>query len=140
MEILEYKKEYCGEIVQLFVNTVHSVNSADYTPRQLDAWAPRRQDMEKWHNSLCENYAVVAVENGMVAGFGDMAADGYLDRLYVHRDMQGRGVATAICDRLESTVKSKVYTTHASITAKPFFEKRGYRTVKQQTVIKKALN
>jgi GNAT superfamily N-acetyltransferase len=28
-------------------------------------------------------------------GFADMDADGYLDRLYVHRDYQGRGVAAA---------------------------------------------
>ena len=28
-------------------------------------------------------------------GFADMDADGYLDRLYVHKDYQGRGVATA---------------------------------------------
>lgn len=28
-------------------------------------------------------------------GFADMDADGYLDRLYVHKDYQGRGVAAA---------------------------------------------
>ena len=33
-----------------------------------------------------------------------MDADGYLDRLYVHKDYQGRGVATALCDALEQAV------------------------------------
>lgn len=31
----------------------------------------------------------------MTVGFADMDADGYLDRLYVHKGYQGRGVAAA---------------------------------------------
>lgn len=134
MEIVAYSKEYCPEIVNLFVDTVHTVNSADYSRRQLSAWAPYTQDMEKWHDSLSGNYAVAALENGSVVGFGDMAADGYLDRLYVHKNFQGMGIGKAICTNLENAINSKIYTTHASITAKPFFEKMGYEVIKQQTV------
>ena len=68
-----------------------------------------------------------------IVGFGDMASDGYLDRLYVHADHQGQGIATALCDRLEQAVQGPI-TTHASITARPFFEKRGYAVIKEQTV------
>lgn len=46
--------------------------------------------------------------------------------------------ATAICDKLEQTVQGKVVT-HASITAKPFFEKRGYRIIKEQQVERKGI-
>ena len=46
---------------------------------------------------------------------------------------QGKGVATALCDRLEQ-VCAGVISTHASITAKPFFEKRGYRVIREQQV------
>lgn len=66
-------------------------------------------------------------------GFADMDADGYLDRL------QGRGVATALCDALEQAVQCEAYTTHASITARPFFEKRGYRVVRAQQVERQGL-
>ena len=58
---------------------------------------------------------------------------GYLDRLYVHTDYQGKGIATAICNRLEWAVRKDIVT-HASITARPFFEKRGYKVVKEQQV------
>lgn len=58
---------------------------------------------------------------------------GYLDRLFVHADYQKKGIATAICNRLEQAVQGKI-TTHASITAKPFFEKRSYKVVKEQQV------
>lgn len=65
--------------------------------------------------------------------FGDIDNTGYLDRLFVHTDYQGKGIATAICNQLEQAVKGDI-TTHASITAKPFFEKRGYKIVKEQQV------
>ena len=48
-------------------------------------------------------------------------------------DCQGQGIARALCDRLEGVVSGPV-TTHASITARPFFEARGYRVVRQQQV------
>ena len=76
---------------------------------------------------------LVALEDGAVIGFGDIDGSGYLDRLYVHRCHQGKGVATALCDRLEQ-VCAGVISTHASITAKPFFEKRGYRVIREQQV------
>ncbi len=40
--------------------------------------------------------------------------------------------------RLEAYVKDSI-TTHASITARPFFEKRGYRPVKEQQVERKGI-
>ena len=39
-------------------------------------------------------------------------------------------------DALERTVKAEKYTTHASITARGFFEKRGWRVVRTQQVIR----
>ncbi len=74
-----------------------------------------------------------AAEDEIIVGFGDIDETGYLDRLYVHKDYQGKGIATAICDRLEQAVQGKIVT-HASITARPFFEKRGYRVCKEQQV------
>ncbi len=134
MILRPYRSEDSREMASLFYDTVHTVNARDYTPKQLDAWAPRQRDLAAWDRSFLEHLTVVAQENGRIVGFGDMDAHGYLDRLYVHRDFQGRGIATAICDHLERSVPAPSYTVHASITAKPFFEKRGYRVVRSQQV------
>lgn len=64
---------------------------------------------------------------------------GYLDRLYVHNDYQGNGVATAIVEVLESELMLRnitSLTTHASITARTFFEKRGFKMVKENIVVR----
>lgn len=133
MIIRKYRQSDCKTLTELFYNTVHTVNAKDYTEVQLNAWADGQADLETWNRSLQEHHSFVAVEGGVIAGFGDIDETGYLDRLYVHAEYQGRGIATAICDRLEQAVAGTV-TTHASITAKPFFEKRGYQVIKKQQV------
>lgn len=138
MFIREYQSSDCEEIIKLFYNTVHTVNAKDYTKEQLDAWATGRVDLNKWDQSLREHYSLVAVENEMIVGFGDIDKSGYLDRLFVHEDYQGKGIGTMICNRLEQAVSGNVIT-HASITAKTFFEKRGYRVVKEQQVERKGV-
>lgn len=133
MEIRLYRSADCKEMAELFYNTVHTVNARDYTAPQLDVWATGQVDLEQWDRSFLEHLTLVATENDRIVGFADMADDGYLDRLYVHADHQGQGIATALCNRLEQSVQGP-FTTHASITAKPFFEKRGYTVVKEQAV------
>ena len=138
MFIREYQSSDCEEIIKLFDNTVHTVNAKDYTKEQLDAWATGRADLNKWDQSLREHYSLVAVENEMIVGFEDIDKSGYLDRLFVHEDYQGKGIGTMICNRLEQAVSGSVII-HASITAKTFFEKRGYRVVKEQQVERKVV-
>ena len=133
MVIREYQPSDCEELAGLFYDTVHTVNARDYTKEQLNVWATGKVDLEKWNQTLLEHYSVVAVDDKSIIGFGDIDKTGYLDRLFVHKDYQGKGVATAICNKLEQNVHRKIVT-HASITAKPFFEKRGYIVIKEQQV------
>ena len=138
MELRRYESSDCKEVAELFYNTVHIINAKDYTKEQLDVWATQEVDLEKWNQSLQGHYSVVAVDNEIIVGFGDIDKDGYLDRLYVHADYQRKGIATAICKQLEQAVEGKI-TTHASITAKPFFEKRGCRVVRKQEVERRGI-
>ena len=68
-------------------------------------------------------------------GFGDLAQNGYLDRLYVRKDPVRKGVAPALLHRLEAAAVRqgcRRMDTEASITARPLFEHGGYRVVKRQ--------
>ena len=136
MQLRKYTPSDCAQMAELFYQTVHSVNAQDYTREQLDAWATGEVDSQAWDESFRTHRTIVATENGAIVSFGDMDGSGYLDRLYVHKDYQGQGIASAICDELERFAAGKTFTTHASITAKLFFQHRGYHVVCKQEVIR----
>ncbi|MBD5143357.1 MAG: GNAT family N-acetyltransferase [Ruminococcus sp.] len=138
MIIRNYQSSDCKALADLFYHTVHVINAKDYTQKQLEAWASDDIDLEKWNQSFQEHNSIIAIEHGIIIGFGDIDKTGYLDRLYVHKDYQRKGVATAICNQLES-INFKKIITHASITAKPFFEKRGFIVIKKQEVERKGI-
>ena len=119
-------------VSNLFYNTVHSVNAADYSAEQLDAWAREPNQLTAKREVLLEQLTLVAEIDGDIVGFGSIDKFGYLDLLYVHKDYQRQGIAAALCDELEEGFGT--ITTYASITARPFFEKRGYVVVKSQQV------
>ena len=146
--IREYKTSDCSQLAELFYQTVHAVNAKDYTQEQLDVWADGSVDLKQWDRTFSEHYTVVAAKEGLSVGFGDIDRTGYLDRLYVHKDYQGQGIASAVCDKLESRFsadkklpsETTKITVHASITAKPFFLSRGYKVVKEQQVVRKGIS
>lgn len=139
MIIRQYKPKDCEDLASLFYHTVHTVNAKDYSEEQLNVWATGNIDLAKWNSSLSEHYTVVVVKNTVIVGFGDIDKTGYLDRLYVHKDYQRQGIATAICNELEKAVKTNKIVTHSSITAKPFFMQRGFNMVKEQQVIRNGI-
>lgn len=142
MQLRNYKSSDCSEIAVLFYETVHTVNKNDYTKEQLDVWATGNIVISEWNRSFLSNHTVIIEKNSIIIGFGDMDKSGYLDRLYVHKDFQKQGVASLILSELEAkaTLKSpSFYTTMASITAKPFFQKKGYSVVRENVVYREGV-
>ena len=122
------------ETLRLFCDTVRGGCAEDYTPRQIEAWIGKR-DVGAWTQSFFGNRrALVAEENGKIVGFADMTDGGYFDRLYVHREYQRRGIAAALADALEGESAAPVFTVDASLTARGFFERRGYLCLRENIV------
>lgn len=138
MIIRKYHPSDCSRLAELFYQTVHTVNKQDYTREQRNAWASGDVDLAAWNRSFLEHYTLVAVEEDKILGFGAIDETGYLDRLYVHKDHQREGIASRLCDKLEAHIPGSIQT-HASITAKPFFQKRGYKVIKEQQVERRGI-
>ena len=113
------------EMRKLFRATVLTVNSKDYTKEE-----------EHWKELFAKNNYIGALDGqGNIIGFSSMNTDGYLHSMFVHKDWQGKGVATLLLSEVEKMARR--YEVHkinveVSITARPFFEKRGYKVVKEQ--------
>lgn len=55
--------------------------------------------------------------------------------MFVHKDFQGKGIATMLLEEMERYAFAKGImriTSEVSLTARPFFEKRGYVVEKEQ--------
>lgn len=129
MIIHQYINEDCDTVAKLFYETVHSVNAKDYTAEQLSVWANNADSLKIRSDYLLKQFTLIAEINGEIVGFGSIDKLGYLDLLFVHKDYQKQGIATALCNELEKGFS--VINTFASITAKPFFESRGYVVVNE---------
>ena len=145
MRIRSFQESDMNQVVTLFYETVHSVNAQDYSTEQLNAWAPKEAiaaNLINWKGSLETNITYIAEIKAKVVGFSDMTRSGYLDRIYIHKDFQGQGIATALINRIEWKARKigllKI-DTEASLTARSFFEHRGYQLIKSQHVNRKGI-
>jgi len=141
--IRDYEAGDAPEIVRLFFETVRSVNRADYSDEQLEAWAAGVPDPEEWHTRMAGRRTLVAEEGGEVVGFAELEYDGRLDMLYVRKDAVGRGVGRRLYEAVEREARDQglgwIFT-EASITARPFFEQQGFRVVREQMVSRRGVS
>ena len=137
IRIRDYRPGDAPDITRLFYETVHCVNLKDYSEEQVRAWAPDVTDPEIWHRRMIQHHTLVAEENDQVIAFAELEGDGHLDMFYCRRDVIGRGVGRRPYQAVETRAVGlglRRLFTEASITARPFFERCGFRACEQQTV------
>lgn len=118
------------DMQSLFHSTVLNVNIKDYTKEEVEDWASCGDDMEHWKEILFNNQFIGAFnEQGCLIGYSSMNKNGYMHSMFVHKDWQGKGVATLLLSEVEKIArqyKVKEITSEVSKTARPFFEHKGY--------------
>lgn len=142
MRIRSYEAGDAPALARLFYETVHAVNRADYSPEQLRAWAPELPNPEAWHARMSGRCTLVAEEDSEALGFAELERVGHLDMLYLRKDAVGRGVGSRHYLAVEQVARNRglgrIFT-EASITARPFFERQGFRVVGEQAVVRRGV-
>ena len=122
---------------QVFFETIRRINSRDYSEEQVTAWAPDVYDKTDWVSRIQSINPFIALIDDQIVGYADVQRDGYIDHFYCHWRFQGRGIGKALMGKLlqeaSTLTLSRLYS-HVSLTAKPFFEKYGFRKMKEQQV------
>ncbi|MBB5573044.1 putative acetyltransferase [Rhizobium paranaense] len=125
--------------IDIFLRAIREVASKDYTQAQVDAWA-KVEDREAWAKRRSSRPAWIAQYGNVSIGFADLVPDGLLDMMFVHPDYQGMGAASLLLATVEMEAKrqglGRIFT-EASLTARPFFERRGFSILRSQTVEKR---
>lgn len=131
--IRRYRPADLDAVIAIFVGAIREVAARDYTPAQIEAWA--RVDRGRWERRRLSRPTWVAVIGKTIVGFADLEPDGCLDMMFVHPAHQGAGIATALLGAVEAEARRQnlsVIFTEASITARPFFERRGFSVTAEQ--------
>jgi putative acetyltransferase len=133
-----YRPDDALALLALCRDTIRRVNSRDYSPAQIAAWASDDVDTVVWVGRFIGRFVPVAEEGGRLVGFSDLEADGHIDRFYVSADHQGRGIGRQLLAAVVAEARRiglvRLFT-EASITARPFFEAQGFAVVTQQVVV-----
>ncbi len=136
-KIRKYELNDLQSLIDLFRSSVRRLASKDYSAAQIFTWAPDHIDPVIFSSKRASKPTWIAEIDGHIAGFTDLESDGHIDMLYVHPDFQSKGVARALLHHVESTAYQqglvRLYT-EASITARPAFERLGFRVMTEQTV------
>jgi putative acetyltransferase len=127
------------EMQQLYIETIESVCQNDYNTGQIEVWISGVTNTERWIEVIQNQIVLVAVKQDKILGFGTLKEGNYVDLLYIHKDQQRQGIANKILASLELEAQkqqTKTLTADVSITAKPFFEKRGFIVKAEQKNIR----
>lgn len=136
--IRSYKEDDAPFLAAIYFNTIHIINAKDYSLEQVNAWAPTSSlDAEDWRKKWRRIPPIIATLDQKVVGFVEFEENGHIDCFYCHHEYQGCGVGTALMKAVENKAYklniNRIYS-EVSITAKPFFEAKGFSVVKEQSV------
>ena len=124
------------ELKNLFQNTVLAINRRDYSQAEVEDWASCGDDLSNIEDMIKTHYFIVAVnQQSEIVGFSSITPQGYLHSMFVHKDFQGEGIATMLLNEIEQyAITNGIIriTSEVSLTARPFFEKRGYIVEEEQ--------
>ncbi|KAF2508074.1 GNAT family N-acetyltransferase [Flavobacterium zhairuonense] len=117
------------EMKQLFIQTIQSVCKKDYNSDQIKVWVSGAENTQRWIDVIEKQFVLLAILENKIVGYGTLKEGNYIDFFFIHKDFQRQGIANKIFTKLELEAKndlSKTITSDVSITAKPFFEKKGF--------------
>ena len=111
-------------------DSIANVAARDYAPSQITEWAGKSSTSESQLERFTKSLTWVAVIDEKIVGYSNLDADGHVDTMFVHSSVLRRGVATALLQAVEDAALaaglSRLYS-EISFTARPFFEKNGFR-------------
>ena len=143
ISVRDYRPDDVQALANIYFNTIHKINIQHYTEEQVDVWAPTSSlETEGWAKKFPRTKPIIATVGDEIVGFAEFEPNGHIDCFYCHHEWIGKGVGSALMKEILQRAKNShihLIFAEVSITAKPFFEKWGFRIVTQQTIIRKGI-
>jgi putative acetyltransferase len=138
MHLRRYRKSDISQIARLYYDTIHKVNCKDYSPLQIQAWAPKVYPTRFWAARFCRYTVYVVEDQKQIIGFAEFEKTGHIDCFYVHYAWQGKGVGSlmlAVIGQQARRLRLRRLFADVSLTAMPFFKHHGFVIKRHQKKI-----
>lgn len=122
-------------LFNVYFTAIHLVASREYSPEQIQAWAPPDLDTILWEEKIRAINPFVAELKGELVGYADLQASGYIDHFFVSGNHARCGIGTSLMEHLleeARLVGLPELTSDVSRTAQPFYEKFGFVVVEHR--------
>jgi putative acetyltransferase len=142
MHIREFRIGDEATLYQVLHSAVHRIAARDYTPEQLNAWAPPEPEHEAWMLKMRALQPFVAEIDGVIAGYADLQPSGYIVHFFVSADFPRQGVGRMLMDRIHDKAARlgvTELTSDVSRTAQPFFARFGFGIVEQRFPVRQGV-
>ncbi len=136
------QKNDLAELQKLFVDTIRTICAVDYDKQQIEVWTSSVENKKRWNEIMTKQFILVAQDQEKIVGFATLDNGRYVDLLYVHKDHQRQGIAQRLLDDIETEARrlnQHELTSDVSKTAKPFFEKNGFKSLEKQTILRQGV-
>jgi len=142
--IRPYRREDAVALATIFYRAVREVAYRFYSQAQIETWAPGLGDSKACDRCATDGrITIVAVDDAdRPIAFGDLETNGHVDHLFSSPEAVGTGAASSNYNRLESHAR-ELKLTRLNVAARecalPFFEGKGFRTVRRNDFAKSGL-
>jgi putative acetyltransferase len=119
----------------VFHSAIHDLASKDYSPEQIDAWAPDVFDDAVWANRMRGIRPFIAERDGKIVAYADLQASGYIDHFFVSGPCAGQGVGGMLMRHIHAAAEvqgNATLTSDVSLTAQPFYRRFGFVVVERR--------
>ena len=139
--IRRYAPADLDAVLGVFRASIEGLAAEHYNSEQRAAWMAAADDACAFGKMLEKQSVLLAVMDGEAVGVASRAG-GLLDVLYVAPQAARAGVASKLCDALESEAVEAGFNemrTEASDAARAFFARRGYAAAKRNVHVRKGV-
>ena len=138
MRIRRARPEDAKEIASMNRKTVRNVNKKDYTKRQIAAWSSMNK-ARRLCKAIKEGRKIwVAVDKDEIVGMATLLPEEKeVGGFYIKHNKIGTGIGKKLNEKIEQEAKKKnikELKLCSTITAAPFYKKRGYKKIRKTHV------
>jgi putative acetyltransferase len=136
MHVRKFRGGDEAALFKVYYSAIHKVASRDYSPVQIEAWAPADLDSRIWETRIRGINPFVIETDGLLIAYADLQENGYIDHFFVSGDHSRQGAGRLLMETIHEDAKRQcieMLTSDVSRTAQPFFEHFGFEVLEQRS-------